>query len=53
MNVECCSEDRAFCRSCPERCFDDDPYEETTPPKWSARMLEAIRQWCSQILRRS
>ncbi len=42
------------CRSCPERCFDDEPEVETTPPKWSIRLLETLRQWwLSRIRRRS
>ena len=44
MNCDRCCEDRAWCRSCPEKCYpDDEPTEAKEPTPF-----DRITQWVSR-----
>jgi len=50
MNRDCCHEDRAYCRSCPERCFPEEKPVEVKEPTFLARVTYGLSQWVSQTL---
>ena len=50
MNRDRCCEDRAYCRSCPERCFPDDEPMEAKEPTAFDRITYGFSQWVSQTL---
>ena len=43
-----CYEDRAWCRSCPERCYPDDEPMEAKEPTPLDRFTHALSQWVSR-----
>ncbi len=45
-----CHEDRAFCRSCPERCNGNDEPMEAMTPSLLDRLLYVISHWAAQTL---
>ena len=57
INDDRCCEDRAFCRTCPERCFSEEkpscfPEEmpvTTKKPSPLGRVTHIVSQWVSRI----
>ena len=52
MNSDrCCHEDRAYCQSCPERCFPDEQPMEAKEPTVIDRIVYGFSYWvtCSLL----
>ena len=44
-----CHEDDAFCRSCPERCYKNDPLPKNTAPLGLlARLVRRLTRWAAR-----
>ena len=48
MNRDCCHEDHAYCRSCPEQCFPGNEQMEANEPTFFDRLSYGLSQWVSQ-----
>jgi len=50
MNRDRYNENRAYCRSCPERCFPDDEPMESKEPTALDRIAYDLSQWVSHTV---
>ena len=48
MNCDRCCEDRALCRSCPEKCYPDDEPTDAKEPTPLDRITHGSSQWVSR-----
>jgi hypothetical protein len=50
MHQDCCHADHAYCRSCPERCFQENEPMEAKEPTFFDRLSYGLSQWVSRTL---